>query len=354
LIGAGLFVRSLHNLHGVVAGFDPGRLLQFDINPTLAKIEPAKVAPLFEQMIERIESIPGVQSASVSSGGENFLGFKDKISGRSFRASYAQVRENFFETMGIPLIAGRGFSAADNQAARQVVIVNEAFVHQYFPDASPLGQTANGEIIGVVRDSKLGRLREGVAPAIYYSYRQGGYGRMTFRIRTKVNPDSVIPAVRQAVQQVDSHLPLSNVRTLAEQVDQTLAKEKMFAGLSTLFGVLALVLTCVGFYGILAYGVARRTNEIGIRMALGAKRFDVLRLVMSEGLFLVLIGSAVGVCGALASTGYIASILFNLEPNDGLTITLAVLLMVGIAVAAAFLPARKASRIDPLVAVRYE
>jgi ABC-type antimicrobial peptide transport system permease subunit len=165
---------------------------------------------------------------------------------------------------------------------------------------------------------------------------------------------SVFPAVRDAVRQIEPQLPISNVRTLAEQVIQGLPEENMFAGLSTLFGILALALTCVGFYGLMGYSVARRTNEIGIRMALGAKRTDVLHLVMSEGLSLVIIGAGFGVAGALVATRYVENILFGLPPNDGITIAAAVAVMIVVAAVAVFLPARKASRVDPLVALRYE
>jgi predicted permease len=344
----------LWNLHGTVKSLQPETILQFDVDPKLARIEPSRAVPLFEEMIAQIESIPGVRSASVSSRGDNFLKFTDSTSGRVFLASYFYARENFFSTMGIQLLAGRSFDRTDDPSSPKVVVVNEAFAHKYFPDVSPLGKTANGQIVGVVRDTKLGRFRRDVQPMIYYPYRQAGYGRMTFRIRTGVEPSSIIPFVREAVQKTDSHLPLSNVGTFADQVDQGLAVENMFAGLSTLFGVLALVLTCVGFYGVMTYNVARRTNEIGVRMALGAGRFDVLQLILNQGLVLVMIGSALGVAIAVVSSRFVASVLYGLAPDDGFTIGIAVLVIAVIAALAAFIPARKASRIDPLAALRYE
>jgi predicted permease len=344
----------MHNYHAIVSGYDPDHVLQFDVDPGLARYDAAKLNPTLQQMMERIKSIPGVRSASLSCCGNNFMTFTDKDTGRRFAAQFQWVSEEFFNTLGVPLLMGRGFTPADGKGARPVVIVNEAFLHANFPDSSPIGKTANGEIIGVVRDAAFGRFKQRPAPAIYWTYRQGGFGRMTFRIRTNTDPASVFPQIRQTLMQVDSHLPISNVRTLAEQVDRGLAQENMFAGLSTLFGILALILTSVGFYGIMAYSVARRTNEIGVRMALGARGADVLRLVMSEGLVLVMIGVGLGIGGALASTRYIESILFGLAPDDGATIVAVVLLMLGIAALAAFIPARRASRVDPLVALRYE
>jgi ABC-type antimicrobial peptide transport system permease subunit len=256
--------------------------------------------------------------------------------------------------MGVPLLMGRNFTAHDAAQAKPVVIVNEAFVSMHFPGESPLGKTANGEIIGVVRNAPPVNLRRPTQPAIYWAYRQGAFGRMTFRVRTTVDAASVFPAIRDSLQEVDAQLPISNVRTFAEQVNRGLAQENMFAGLSTLFGVLAVVLTCVGFYGVMAYDVARRTNEIGVRLAMGARPVQMSRLIMSEGLFLVVIGAGLGILGAFASTHYVESVLFGVAADDGITITAAVFVMLVIAAIAAFLPARKASRIDPLIALRYE
>jgi len=355
LIGAGLFIRTMHNFRNVVAGYDPDHLLQFDINPALARYDRARVVPVLEEMIERIRAVPGVRSASFSCCGNNFGSFTDKSSGKVVSGQYLYVRENFFDTVGVPMLMGRPLTAADTEGSRPVLVVNEAFVHANFPDTSPLGKTANGEIVGVVRDAPLGSLRQQPAPAMYWAFRQGGgYGRVTFRVRTNVDAMSIYPSIRDSLRQVESRLPVFNVRTFAMQVEQGLAQENMFAGLSTLFGILAVVLTCVGFYGIMAYSVARRTSEIGVRLALGAKPLDVLRLIMSEGLFLVIAGSGVGIAGALASTQYIESILFGLPADDGITITAAVFLMIAVAAAAAFFPARKAARLDPVIALRYE
>ncbi len=358
LIGAGLFVRTMHNLHSVVSAYDPDHVLQFDVDPSLMNYEYGKIVTVLEQMVERIESIPGVRAATVTSGGTNFGTFDDKLSGRAFAAQFQYVRENYFETLGVPLLMGKGLTASDRQGTPPVLMVNEAFVHKYFPNTSAVGKTAGGEIVGVVRDAKIGRLRQEPGPAMYFAYRQrGGFagaGRMTFRVRTDVEPMSVFPAVRDALQKIDSHLPIANARSMTDGINLAYARENMFAGLSTLFGTLALILTCVGFYGIIAYSVARRTNEIGVRIALGAKRFDVLRLVMSEGLFLVIAGIGFGVGGALASGRYIQTILFGLAPDDGVTIILAISVMIAIALLAAFLPARKASRVDPLTALRDE
>jgi predicted permease len=329
--------------------------LQFDINPSLARYDRNRLANVVEAMIARIESVPGVRSATFSCCGNNFMSSTDNTSGRTITGQILWVWENFFETMGVPLRTGRALTARDAAGTPEVVVVNEAFVRQHHPNDTPIGKTAKGEIIGVVADTPFGSLRRGPGPVLYWPYRQGGaYGRLTFRVRTNIDAMAVLPAIRDSIQQIEPLLPISNVRTLTEQIIQGLPEENMFAGLSTLFGILAVILTCVGFYGLMAYSVARRTNEIGLRMALGATRPNVLRLVMSEGLLLVAIGGAIGVAGALASTRYIERILFGLPPNDILTIAAAVLLMIAVAAVAAFLPARRASRVDPLVALRYE
>jgi predicted permease len=354
LIAAGLFVRTMHNFRGVVEAYDPEHLLQFDVDPSLVQFDRSRLTSVLEQMVERIESVPGVRSASVSCCGNNFMNSTDKASGKPITGQILWVRENFFETMGVPLLMGRSFTAQDAAQAKPVAIVNETFARMHFPGESALGKTANGEIVGVVGDAQFGDLRRPASPAVYWAYRQGAYGRMTFRIRTRVEATSVYPAIRDSLEDLNSELAISNVRTFAEQVERGLAQENMFAGLSAVFGVLAVVLTCVGFYGTMAYAVARRTNEIGVRMALGAKPLQMLRLIMSEGLILVVLGAGLGVLGALASARYIESILFGVSADDGITIIGAVILMLAIAALAALMPARRASRIDPLAAVRYE
>jgi predicted permease len=268
--------------------------------------------------------------------------------------------------MEIPLMLGRDLSAKDDQTAPKVAIINETFARAYFPDENPVGKRFNFEgrsnkgeeieIVGVARDAKFSSVRTETPLTVYLPYMQNvpGLGQMNFEVRTAGNPSELVAAIREAAQAVDNNVPLFEVKTQNEQVEQSLTQERIFAKLSAFFGLLALLLACIGLYGIMSYGVARRTHEIGIRMALGAEARDVLWLVMRETLILVLLGVAIGLPASLAATQLISSMLFGLTPTDPVTISLATIFMMGVAVFAGYLPARRASRVDPMVALRYE
>jgi predicted permease len=264
--------------------------------------------------------------------------------------------------MQIPLVAGRGFTGADSENAPQVAVINEAAARRYFPNERPIGRrfgpsvetSGRFEIVGIVRDAKYNSVRDAPPPTLYMPYLQRCCPAVTFEVRTATDPAAFISAVRGAVREIDPNLPLINVTTQAEQVEARLAQERLFAQAYALFGALALLVASIGLFGLMSYNVARRTNEIGIRMALGAERRHVVRLVMKESMTLVAMGVVIGLIAALAAGRLVAAILFGLAPTDPATIAVAVSVMIGVSAIAGYLPARRASHVDPMVALRYE
>jgi predicted permease len=285
------------------------------------------------------------------------------------------VGPNFFETLHIPFLAGRGFTASDfklsasNSAATPTsaptpVIVNQAFVEKYLGKENPLGKQfgeseARGndarspgyEIIGVVRDAKYSNLRREIHPGMYMPQSAGG---ASFELRTAADPKAILPAIREVVSQVSTNLPLFDVKTESVQIDRLLFQERLVARLASFFGLLALVLACVGLYGLLSYEVSRRTREIGIRMALGAHPGSLLKLVLRQGIVLAVAGAAVGIGVALGVTRYLTSMLYDVHANDPLTMIAVAALLTVVALTACYIPARRAMRVDPMVALRYE
>jgi predicted permease len=273
------------------------------------------------------------------------------------------ISPGFFETMEMPLRTGRGFTDRDDQKAPKVAVINETAVRRYFPDENPIGrrfgssiETAGQiEIVGVLRDAKYDSVRDPVPPTMYVPYRQVRLpSGMIFQVRTAGEPATAVGALRQTVREIDPNLPLMNVTTQVEQVEKRLQQERVFAQAYTLFGALALLLASIGLFGLMSYSVARRTNEIGIRMALGAKNQDVLRLVMSESMTLVTVGAGVGLVAALAAHRLVATLLYGLAATDVVTMLVSVTVMLGVSALAGYLPARRAARVDPLVALHYE
>jgi len=289
-------------------------------------------------------SIPGYSTKDVSDG-----------------VHVNQVGPRFFETLGIPLALGRAIGPEDTSRAPKVAVINKMLARQYFGSSNPVGRhvgLSGGdiEIVGVVANAKYADVRKEVPPTIYVAYVQypERLRAMHFEVRTAGDPVAIIPAMRRAVQDLDNNLPLFDVNTQAEQIDQTIFQERLFAKLSSFFGLLALTLTCVGLYGIMTYAVTRRTNEIGIRVALGADRRTIMGMVMRDVLALVAIGIIIGIPAALASARLISHMLFGLTPTDPLTIVVTSLVMAAVAALAGYLPARRASHVDPMVALRYE
>ena len=378
LIGAGLLIRTLRNLQHVDPGFNANNLLLFEVEPSLIGYKEDKLATLYEQSFNRLEAVPGVQAVTFSRNAllswsayttNVFLPGVVGPDGNppDLLAKVHTVRENFLTTMEIPLLMGRSLNAQDDARAPRVAVVNQAFAKAYFPNESPIGKrfsfepdrSDETEIVGLARDAKYTSQRAEIQPTVYQSWKQSIklMGRVTFEVRTAGDPHSFVAGIRQAMREVDSNLPLSNIRTQIEQADEILAQERMFAKLLTLFGLIAQQLAAIGLYGVMAYGVSQRTQEIGIRMALGADRRKVLMMIVRQGMTLTLIGIAVGLAGAYVLTKYLESLtsmLFGVEARDPWTFAVIAVLLGAVALLACLVPARRATRVDPLTALRYE
>ena len=378
LIGAGLLIRTLRNLQHVDMGFNANNLLLFKVEPSLLGYKDEKLADLYQRSFSRLEAVPGVQSVTFSrspllsqSAWTSSLYLPGVIAAngqpRESDAKVHSIRENFFNTMEIPLLLGRGLTERDDERAPRVAIVNQAFVKAHFPNENPIGKRFGFEpakpdeieIVGVARDAKYTSQRATIQPTVYQAWRQV-LRRMTFatfEVRTAGDPSAAIAGIRQAMREVDSNLPLSNIRTQVQQADETLAMERMFAKLLTLFGLIAQQLAAIGLYGVMAYVVSQRTHEIGIRMALGADRRNVLMMVVRQGMVLTLVGIAIGLTAAYMLTKYLESLtsmLFGVEARDPWTFGVIAVGLGVVALIACLVPARRATKVDPLRALRYE
>jgi predicted permease len=372
LTGAGLFVGTLQNLRTKDLGFNSGNILLMTLEPALAGYKDATLTSLYQQLMERIDAVPGVRSASLSRWGligAGYAGRNVSIPGYTPQTRSDQntgfnvVGPRFFETNGIPLSAGREFAPADTAAAPRVAIVNQKFARFYFGRENPIGKRFTFpprpdqpfEIVGVVGDAKYFQLRKQIPRMVFVPFLQSsGMSRMIVAVRTAANPTSMVSILRREIQAIAKDVPISSVRTQEQQLDATLVQERLLATLAGFFSLLALVLTCVGLYGILSYAVTRRTNEIGVRVALGASYNDVLWLILRDSVLLVGIGLAIGAVGTLATTRLISKMLFGLAPHDPATIAAGALLLSAVVAFAGWLPARRAARVDPMVALRYE
>ena len=374
LVGAGLFLRTLHNLRQVDVGFNPQNLLLFRINPSLNRYDEKRQIAMYTQLLERIASVPGVRGVALSnpallSGSVNSTGIFMRgrvyppVSATSTTASIAWSSRRTSSRRW----RSRCWRAAASRRATttpppKVAVINEAAAKKYFPDANPLGQRFGSspetsdqlEIVGVLRDAKYNSVRDPAPPTMYVPYFQTRTGSAVIEVRTAGDPVTVTGGVREAVRQVEPNLPMMDVSTQLEQVERRFAQEKMFAQAYTLFGGLALLVASIGLFGLMSYAVSRRTNEIGIRMALGAQRSAVMRQVLVESMVLVAIGVTIGVAGALGAGRFVSTLLFGLAPTDAMTIVAATAVMVAVSALAGFLPARRASRVDPMVALRYD
>ena len=372
VVGAGLFVRTLRNLENVDVGFNRKSLLLFSIDAGLSGYNDTNLTQLYRRITERLEVVPGVRSATMSmvpllsgmarTSDVSVEGHTSQES-ESGDAKVNNVGATFFQTMEIPILLGRGLTPSDGELAPKVAVVNQMMARKYFGDDNPIGRrlgfggppTAGQiEIVGVARDASYTGLRDKTEPTVYLPYLQSPPRWATFIVRTSGNIAAMTPLIRDAVREVDSTLPLFAMKTQSQQVDESLAQERLFANLSSFFGALALSLACIGLYGVMSYGVARRTNEIGIRMALGATGARVTQMVMRETMVVVLIGVLIGCGTAVVTTRLIAAMLFELEPTDPGTILFAVLVMIAVAGFSGYVPARRASKVDPMIALRYE
>jgi predicted permease len=373
LCGTGLLVRTLINLEKVDPGFDRKNVLLFSIDPKKTGYKGPALASLYRQILDRLVSIPAARSTSLSlmlpvtggGGWENGVDVQGYVPqpDEDMRLYLNAVGPGYFQTMGTRVLAGREFLAGDTEASEKVAIVNQSMARYFFSNGNAVGKKfgwGDGkdrdefEIVGVVQDSKYETLRERVPRSAYVNCFQRDLGPMGFQIRTEVNPTSIIPQVRDQIAGLGQGLRVYGFGTLDEHVENSLRQERLMVTLSSLFGGLALLLTGLGLYGVMAYSVARRTGEIGIRMALGARGSNVLWMIQRETLMLVVIGAAIGLPSAIAASGFISSLLFGLKPSDPLTLGGATLLMLAVSALAAYLPARHASRLDPMHALRYE
>jgi predicted permease len=370
LVGATLFIRTLRNLEAVDAGFDRDHLLLMTIDPSESRYQGDRITGLLDELMQRLPALPGVRSAALAripvfgdSATKNVWVQGNAGNGNS-AVGFNIVGPNFFATNGIPLLMGREFSAGDRAGALLVAIVNEDFAREYFPGQNPLGQrfgdqgpksAGKYEIIGVVKDARDTSLRFPPRPAIFQSLWQfSQYPPYVLHVQVVGDPGMMATSVRRSIQGIDPGLVVYGVRTMTEQINGTLHLERTFATLCALFGALALGLCCVGLYGITSYSVTRRTKEIGIRMALGAPRTEVLLLFLRETLVLIAIGEVIGTPAALACMKLLKSLLFGLSPSDPSSLLVALLMLAGVAAAACLFPARRAAKVDPMVALRYE
>jgi predicted permease len=371
LVGAGLFVRSLINLQSLPSGYDQENVLLIRTDISATGYQGVQRSALLREVEEKVKAVPGVKSTSFSMVVFNQGFWPATIFTRDLNATQRESRvirnnvvgQDYFTTMGIPLLEGRVFGPQDTNQVRPVAVISETLARRFFPDGSPLGKhfgmdrpenIDQFEIIGVVKDSKYMSLAEPYQPNAYYSHSQIPFPLENFVIRYSGSPDVVIPQVRRAILEVNRNLPIDEVVSLSEHIGRSLAQQKLVARLASFFSLLALLLACVGLYGVLSYAVARRTNEIGVRMALGAQRGNVIWLVLREALTLVGAGVVIGLLASLAATRTVSTMLFGLKPNDPLTIAAATLLLLAVAALAGYLPARRASRVDPMAALREE
>jgi predicted permease len=370
LVGAGLFINTLRNLNTLDPGFQRQHLLQVRINLDVPGYPPAQWTALYERVAKRIASVPGVIATSLASRGMIESGMSRgpvHYPGYTFQPQESRqlaltyVGPDYFKAVGIPLRAGRSFTERDGIASGQVAIVNEELARRYFAGKNPIGQRFGFgdspdeiEIVGVVADAKYSDLRQEFIPMAYYSWRQVMSARLnTVIVRTVGDPAALAAALRGAVTDVDPDI-FVDARTLTSQIDGLLVRERLLAYLSGFLGALALLLACIGIYGVMAYGVTRRTSEIGVRMALGAVPRDVIGMVLRETVLLAVAGIAIGVPVALWLTRLTRSFLFGLQPNAPAVLMAAATSLLAVCALAGWVPAWRAARIDPTTALRYE
>jgi predicted permease len=373
LIGAALFTRSLHNLKNVDLGFQRDRLLSFSIDPSLAGYKAERIRRFAEDLGQRVGEAHGVRSAavgtvSVIAGDQNlstiYIQGREPKEGEDMNPWFDTVGPGYFRTMGIPLLMGREFSARDRAGAPRVAIVNDVFAQYYFGNENPIGRRfgrraeSHGgdiEIVGVVRASKYQSVDEKPHRVAYLAYLQDDNpSSLVLYARAAGDPKALFAALRREANALDSALPLTDMRTMEDQIDESLSTQRMVAGLSGFFGTLATLLAAIGLYGVMAYTVSRRTREIGIRVALGAGRGSLLSLVMREVVVLTAAGVAIAIPVALALTRLVRTQLYQVAPTDPLSMSLAALVLISVALLAGYIPAERATRVNPISALRYE
>jgi predicted permease len=375
LVGAGLFARSLMKLQQEDLGFNRDNVLLASVDTRLAGYKPAELSGVYRQLYERLSALPNVSSVTIASyspmagttttSSVTVRGYTPS-KGEKMNVADIFIGPEFGETLGVPLLMGREIGLQDTAASAKVAVVNQSFARSYFPNQNPLGRKLtfeedsdkdDFEIVGVIGDSKYDSAKEKADRAVFRPILQVEDQQAfnnVFELRTLGDPLSLSAEVRAAVAQVNDKLPILNITSLRLLTEESLKQERLIAQLVSFFGLLGLLLSCVGLYGIMAHAVVRRTNEIGIRMALGAERRDIIWMVLKESLLLVSVGLAVGLPASWGAAQLISNQLFGLRPSDPLTLLTAVMLLTLVAALAGYLPARRASRVNPLVALRYE
>jgi predicted permease len=370
LIGAGLFIRSMQNAQRIDPGFETEKLFMMAFDLGALHYEEGRAQEFFRAAVERAKAVHGVEAATVASDFPLGGGFErtvfpegqDEASG--YRGTLTQLNDvtpSFFEALRIPLIRGRVFNDSDRQNTVQVAVINEAMVKQYWPNTEPLGkrfhffgEPALREVVGVVRNTVVNQIGEEPQPVIYMPITQDFSPAATLQVRTTGRPEGVIGTVRGQLQSLDTNVAITNVQTIQEIMRQGLWAPRMGAGLLTVFGGLALILAAVGVYGVLSYSVSQQTREIGIRMSLGAQQSQVLRLVIGQGFRLAVAGVALGLLAALGLMRVLSSLLFGVSAHDPVTFGGVSLVLVAAAILACYIPARRATKVDPIIALRYE
>ena len=376
LVGAGLLIQSFLHLIQVNPGFDPHHVLTFQLDSPVGR-QDSRVPAFFREVVAHISSLPGVSSASAVASlpltGHN-ISSSIEIEGQSTpmgsrpSADFNAVEPNYFRTLGTAFVAGRDFTERDDSKSTPVVIVNRTLARRFFPDQDPIGKhirpgIGNGygpgeppmrEIVGVIGDVKQGGLGSEAAPEVYAPFAQSPFGTLFLVVRTEVDPRGIVEPARRQVAALDKNAPIYHVETLDQYFAQSAGPTRFITLLLSGFAGLALLLACLGIYGVISYIVVQRTHEIGVRMALGAQKSDVLRLVVSHGMVPALSGLGIGIIGALELTRFMSSLLYGLKPTDPATFIAVSLLLTAVALLACYIPARRATRVDPLVALRYE
>jgi predicted permease len=370
LVGSGLFLRTLRNFSELDPGFDRDHMLTVWLDTHMAGYQGPQLAALYQRLIEQVEAIPGVRSASLASCGlatgcgdasDIYLPGVPHANGET-DAQERRVSEHFFATAGIPVLAGRDFGSTDKETTPPVTVVNETFVRQFLGNRDPIGQyfgydaahDHRFQIVGVVKDARVNDIREDAPPMIYHSLVQDLTDIESLDVRTTADPRQLMAQVRQAVGRVDPNLPVGGITTLAEQVKSNLAQQRLIARLSTLSGALALGLVCLGLYGMMSYTVARRTSELGVRLALGSTRANVLWVVLRRSLIVTGYGILLGAVLSLAGTRVVSRMLFGLSPHDPFTLWMAAILLFLVATASGLPPAWRAAHVNPTDALRGE
>jgi predicted permease len=373
LVGAALFIRTLAAATAVKSGYDVDRVLLTTVDFSVPKPGAAAALRMIDRAIDEVSAIPGVEAASFG----QIVPFSGAFIGRtavpegqpatppfpaSTDAPYTVISPGYFRTLGLPL-RGRDFARTDDDTAPRVVVINETMARRFWPNEEAVGKRLRlplrepgplYDVIGVVQDGKYRSLTEAQYPYLYLPLKQSFRARVTLHVRTSGAPAGYAAQVRAVLRTVAPDLPAYNVVTLEERVTRSLARERLIARLLTVFGIIALAIAAVGIYGVLAYSVARRTRELGVRMALGARSIDIIRIVVVHSLALVGAGLVTGVVAALLLTRLIATLLFGVTPTDPIAFAGAITVLALVALAATYLPARRATRVDPLTALRAE